>query len=227
MMKILPESTQRIEFKALAQMDLCLHSPTDPTQVILLLHGLAERGKRIFRKLSAYLPSQALILAPNALFPLPRKSELGSSYGFSWYFYDAQTKSYFLNQDMARDWLKELLKIYNPQNLPLTIIGFSQGGYLAPLVGIDHPQTELVIGLACEFRDTLIKENMDFTLWGLHGAEDEIVTSDSSLNNFNKINQFSTHSHWESIPETKHEINPALGQRVQSILESFNANRSL
>jgi len=223
----LQETTTKVEVRALAQFEMSLHSPENPKKVILLLHGLSERGKRIFRKLSPYLPDDALILAPNAPFPLPRRSELGVSYGFSWYFYDSSTGQYFLKQDMARSWLAELLKLYNPSSLPLTIIGFSQGGYLAPLVGLDHPNTELVIGLGCEFRDTLIQEKMHFPLVGLHGKEDDIVSMESSLNNFDKVKHLAPWSHWEAIPETKHEINQLIGKKVASILETFNAKRSL
>lgn len=226
-MKILQETTQKIEVKALAQFEVSLFSPPHPQKVILLLHGLSERGKRIFRKLSPYLPDDALILAPNAPFPIARKSELGLSYGFSWYFYDSQTGEYFLNQDMARDWLKELLKKYNPQKLALTIIGFSQGGYLAPLVGSDHTNTELVIGLGCEFRSTLITEKLHFPLMGLHGKDDDIVSAESSLKNFDMIKHLASESYWEAIPETKHEINKLMGSRVLTILETFNAKRSL
>src|SRR5690606_38009369 len=181
----------------------------------------------IFRKLSPYLPEDAIILAPNAPFPIPRRSEMGLSYGFSWYFYDSVTGKYFLNQDMARDWLKELLKIYNPHHLPLTIIGFSQGGYLAPLVGLDHPTTNFVMGLGCEFRSTLIKEQLHFPLVGLHGKDDDIVSAESSLKNFDMIKHLALKSHWEELPGTKHEINQVMGQRVSTILESFYAKRSL
>src|SRR5690554_7487635 len=93
-------------------------TPENPRKVILLLHGLAERGKRIFRKLSPYLPEDSIILAPNAPFPILKTSAIGQSLGYTWYFYDTQSGKYLHNQDMARDWLKELLKKFNPEELP-------------------------------------------------------------------------------------------------------------
>lgn len=222
-MKKLQETTQKVEVRALAQFEMSLYSGDNPERIILLLHGLSERGKRIFRKLASYLPENSIILAPNAPFPIIRQSPLGQSLGYSWYFYDTTTGQYLLNQDMARDWLKELLKIYNPNSLPLTIIGFSQGGYLAPLVGLDHSYTQMVIGLGCEFRDTLIQEKLHFPLIGLHGKDDDIVSAESSLKNFDKVKHLAQSAHWESIPETKHEINEKMGKKVQTILETFNA----
>lgn len=226
-MKILQEKSSKIELKALSQFEMSYFTPENPKKIILLLHGLSERGKRIFRKLSPYLPQDSIILAPNAPFPILKTSPIGQSLGYTWYFYDTQTGKYLHNQDMARDWLKELLKKFNSQGLPLIIIGFSQGGYLAPLVGSDHPNTELVIGLGCEFRNTLIQEKLHFPLIGLHGENDEILSPEASFKNFDMIKHLALWSHWESLPDTKHEINEKMGERVREILETFNAKRSL
>lgn len=226
-MKILQENEQRIEIKSLVQMDLTSYIPENPKSIILLLHGLSEKGKRIYRKLLPFLPQDAIILAPNAPFPIQRESAFGLSYGFSWYFYDAKNRQYFLDQKMSRSALDEILKIYNPDTLPLTIIGFSQGGYLAPLVGMDQTATKLVIGLGCEFRDTLIQSKLHFPLVGIHGADDNIISPESSLESFNKIKHLSPDAEWLSLPDTKHEVSAIMGQKVSDILEKFHAERSL
>lgn len=225
-MKSLPEfEEKRYEMKALAVFDGVERSPDQPDQVILLLHGLHERGLRIYRKLIKFLPDNALILAPNAPFPLPRERAGETEYGFCWYFYDRASRSYFLNQTLAVSWLTEFLKAKNISHLPLTIIGFSQGGYLAPILGHALPQTKLVIGLGCEFRENLVDEKISFSLVGLHGEDDRVVNVDHSKADAERLQRKGLAVEWESIPETAHEISDLMGKRVESILEAHGKNR--
>ncbi len=215
---------KRYELKALAVFDGVERPVANPEQVVLLLHGLHERGLRIYRKLARYLPENALILAPNAPFPLPREKEGRTEYGFCWYFYDRNSKSYFLNQELAVSWLKNFLESKNVSHLPLTIIGFSQGGYLAPMLGHALPSTRLVLGLGCEFRDNLVSEEIQFPLIGLHGDKDLVVNIHHSRADAEKLKAKNLPVSWEEIPNTGHEISDRMGMRVKSILESYGKN---
>jgi predicted esterase len=215
---------KRYELKALAVFDGVERAVANPEQVILLLHGLHERGLRIYRKLARYLPENALILSPNAPFPLPREKEGRTEYGFCWYFYDRESKSYFLNQSLAVSWLTEFFKSKNVSHLPLTIIGFSQGGYLAPMLGLALPSTRLVFGLGCEFRDNLVSEKITFPLIGLHGENDTIVNVSHSRADAEKLQAKNLPVSWEMIPETGHEISELMGTKIKSILETYGKN---
>ncbi len=210
--------------KALSVFDGVERNAERPDQVILLLHGLHERGLRIYRKLINFLPGSALILAPNGPFPLPREKENRIEYGHCWYFYDRHTQSYYINQKLAVSVLKELLVSKNVAHLPLIIIGFSQGGYLAPIVGHELPQTKLVIGLGCEFRESLVDEKIQFPLIGLHGANDRVVDVDHSRNDAEKLIKKGLNVVWEAIPDTAHEISDAMGSRVKILLEKYGKN---
>lgn len=195
-------------------------------EVFLLLHGLGERGKRIYRKLLSILPDKALIIAPDGPFPLPRPKDGRMSYGHSWYFYDKYEQKYYVTQDLAKIWLRDLLKIENPGKLPVTIIGFSQGGYLAPLAGKEILETKLIIGLACEFRTTLIHEKLPFPMVGIHGTNDEIVRSDSALAEIEKLKAGGQEVEFVTVKETAHEITSTMAMEVKYILEKYG-KRSL
>jgi predicted esterase len=171
-----------------------------------------------------FLPDSALILAPNAPFPLPREKNGSIEYGFCWYFYDRTTKNYYLNQALAVSWLKEFLASKNITHLPLTIIGFSQGGYLAPILGHALPQTNLVMGLGCEFRENLIDPNIHFPLIGLHGANDMVVNVEHSRAEADKLLARKLPVTWETVPDTAHEISERMGMRVKTLLETYGKN---
>ena len=226
-MKNLQEAIEKHwKFQSYAELRGMVKSGNDPQEVFLLLHGLGERGKRIFRKLLPYLPEDSIIIAPDGPFPLPRPKEGRMSYGHSWYFYDKFEQKYFVNQDLAKYWLRDLLEIENPHNLPVTIIGFSQGGYLAPLAGREITETRLVIGLACEFRTTLIHEKPSFPLVALHGEKDEIVRMQSAVDEIEKLKPIGIEVDFHKVKEAGHEITREMGEKVQSILRTYG-KRSL
>ena len=226
-MKILQETIEeKWQFTSYAELQGIKRKVTDPSEVILLLHGLGERGKRIFRKLLPYLPEDALIIAPNAPFPIPRNKEGRMDFGHSWYFYDKFEKKYVVTQDLAKYWLRDLLEKENPDSLPVTIIGFSQGGYLAPLAGKEIRETKLIIGLACEFRTTLIHGPLPFPLHAVHGEEDEIVTMESALNEIESLKSIGVEVDFHSVKNARHEITPEMGKVVETILRSYG-KRSL
>lgn len=219
-------TTETWQFTSFAQLEGVVRRVDNPQEIFLLLHGLGERGKRIFRKLLPYLPTNALIIAPNGPFPIPRQKEGRLDFGHSWYFYDKYEQKYFINQDLAKFWLRDLLKIENPQSLPVTIIGFSQGGYLAPLAGKEIKETRLIIGLACEFRTTLIHEKPPFPLVAIHGESDEVVTANSAQAEIEKLRSLDINVEWHSVPGAGHEITSSMGTMVEKILEQYG-KRSL
>lgn len=226
-MKILQEMTEeKWQFTSFAQMEGVIRRVEKPQEVILLLHGLGERGKRIYRKLLPYLPKNALVLAPNAPFPIPRHKEGRMDFGHSWYFYDKFERKYFINQDLAKYWLRDLLKLENPQGLPVTIIGFSQGGYLAPLAGLEIKETKLIIGLGCEFRTSLIQEKLPFPMHAIHGEKDEVITPASALGEIKKLKNLGINVEWHTVSDAAHEISGSMGLMVKSILEK-HGKRSL
>ena len=204
---------EKWQFTSFAQLEGVVRRVDNPSEVILLLHGLGERGKRIYRKLLSVLPKDALVIAPNGPFPIPRNKEGRVDFGHSWYFYDKTEKKYFINQDLAKFWLRDLLKIENPQSLPVTIIGFSQGGYLAPLAGKEIKETKLVVGLACEFRTTLIHGKLPFPMIAIHGDEDKIISPEMAKHEIFLLKEMGIEVPFHLV-KGGHEINQEMAKRV-------------
>lgn len=219
------ESEQTRVLPAVGQLTFHEKCPQKVSSLVLLLHGLDERGLRIMRKLLKYLPETAQILAPNGPYPLPRPKADRMDYGYAWYFYDRFTQNYHVDQTLAVSLLKSLLAEKNPNNLPVTIIGFSQGGYLAPLLAYEDPNIKTVIGIGCEFRERFFKTKPSFKVIGLHGDQDKIISAEHSRQHAEVLMQKDIPVDWRLIPGAAHEINQTVGQVVQRILE--DAERSL
>lgn len=160
-----------------------------PKRIIVLLHGYLLDGEFMLKKLESSLPKDALIISPNGPFLVPQKK--GEEYfdKYSWYFFDPIKKSFYINYEPAALFLKNLIEKLNPNNLPVTIIGYSQGGFLAPKVAEVTPNVDSVLGLACIFRNERfkIKENIKYSQ--IHGEADLVVPLDQALAEWDLMEQ--------------------------------------
>lgn len=195
--------------------------PEQPTSLTLLLHGYNERGLRIFRKLKRHLPQDTYIVAPNAPFPLPRVKSDRLDFGHAWYFFDKFKQTYEVDQSLAVGLIMDLLREVNPNHLPVTIIGFSQGGYLAPLIAYAYPHTKHVIGIGCEFRTKFFDQPPSFTLAGIHGSMDPLVNPDHALSEINLLKERGISVDWHFLEGVKHEINSEVGLIVSTLMRSY------
>jgi predicted esterase len=221
-LKILHETLEmKWQFRSHAELTGIIRRVDAPQSIILLLHGLGQRGKRIYRQLLPFLPENALIIAPNAPFPIPREKEGKIDFGHSWYFYNKFEKTYFVTHELSSCWLKSLVELENLAALPVTIIGFSQGGYLAPHVAKYLKETRLVLGLCCEFRSHMIDHNLQVPLIGIHGESDDIVSPISAGLEIERLKEKGLQADFHTVPETGHEINKEMGQIIKFQLEKY------
>lgn len=220
-MKNLQESSDKTwDLNGNFQFQTVENRPLDPKSIVLLLHGLDERGLRIYRKLTKHLPKNSYVIAPNAPFPLPRMKADRVDFGYTWYFYDKFTDSYLVDQTLALSLIKELLEKANPLHLPVTVIGFSQGGYLAPLVGYENNDVKKVIGIGCEFRANFFKKLPRFELHAVHGEDDNIIPETHALREIETLKTKGVPVHWHLATGAKHEISASVGNIIEKILES-------
>ena len=146
-------------------------------RVFLLLHGYSLDGEFMFKKLSQHLPANSLIIAPNGPFFIPIKNKHDDQYlaRFAWYFFDPYKKSFYINYVPAAQYLQNVLEFYNPKKLPVTVIGYSQGGYLAPKLAELEKSVDSIIGIACVFRNDRFQYRSEVQYHQIHGIDDGIV----------------------------------------------------
>lgn len=184
------------------------------------MHGLQERGKRIYRKFRNAIPEGAAILAPNGPYPLPSLKNEETRYTYAWYFYDRSTSTYLIDQQWPVAQLKGMIEALGLSHLPLTIIGFSQGGYLAPFVGQALSQTKHVIGIGCEFRTPLLKKDFLFKLTAIHGENDKIILPQWAQKEVDYLKSQNVKTEFYLAPETEHEITPIVTELISKIIRS-------
>lgn len=220
--KILQDSDEQThEVNVPWQMKTIEFRPENPKSITLLLHGYNERGLRIYRKLKRFLPKDTHIIAPNAPFPMPRSKPDRLDFGYAWNFYNDHKGVYHTDEKVIVSMVISLLKQRNPDQLPVTVIGFSQGGFLAPLLGYKEPNIKHVIGIGCIYRERFFAKSPSFTLDAIHGAADTIVQPESALKEIETLKQKDIHVSWHLIPELKHEINQNVAEVIIKIMGQY------
>lgn len=123
-----------------------------PKRIFLCLHGYLLDGAYMVKEFSDMLGDDCLIISPNGPYLVPVKK--GEEYfpKYSWYFFDPIKKNYYINYDPAADFLGQVLRHFNTHDLPVSILGYSQGGYLAPRVANYDKNIDQVISLASVYR---------------------------------------------------------------------------
>lgn len=228
------ERQLRVQVSVPAVSDLTVREPAKgaPSRLILLLHGYEESGERIFRKLEPALDrffDDALIVAPNGPFPIPRRASMPSegaektgprySVGFSWYFYDFVTDEYYIDMAIAIEFLRGIVSKVGAEALPKTLIGFSQGGYLAPFAAAALPGTRQVIGIGARYLDEELPAGAPvFRCDSIHGTEDDRVSFSDSMRSHQNLLARGGRGAFRALQGGGHRIDEAVRLAVRELL---------
>jgi predicted esterase len=219
----------RIWVSAPLPFDAASIAPTDgeaPRELILMLHGFAETRARMLKKLASAIPEElgrsALVLAPNAPFLMPHRTEQGYSATYSWYFYDPTTDEYAIDMRTSVEFLKQGLEARGLAHLPKRIIGFSQGGFLAPIAASGLENVRQFIGIGCEYLvDEIpvpIRESVPYRVDAVHGSLDESVGIDRALGSHRRLMDLGISGTFQRVEGSGHRIDDAIRAATCTLL---------
>ncbi len=198
--------TKRLTVPAPMTCDTFCRGVEKPTQLFILLHGYMQSGKHIARQLEDALPSDAEVLAINGPFPIPRKSEEGLKLGYSWYFYNPKTDELVIDMKTSIEFIKGAIAALGFESLPKTLVGYSQGGYLAPFVARELSHVSRLIALNAEVLDDELEGQLGFRVDSIHGAKDEIVDPKKSRERHARLKARGVQGEFVELPESGHQI---------------------
>lgn len=185
---------------------------------ILVLHGFLQSAQTIHTKLTSVLDAAGPHLSIQAPFPVFRQRGERYDVGYSWFFYDSKTKTYLVKRDFAIDYCEQVLKQSVWQDSIETVIGYSQGGYLAPYVAEKLPNVKQVIGIHCRFRHEDLSRSFPFRFDQIHGIEDQVVDPIASKQSHELIVQANNAGHFYELPGVGHEISSAVIDKLTEVL---------
>lgn len=151
--------------------------------LITALHGMGQDAGRIKRDLAPLQSGSCVWLLPRAPYPLEvRGREV--RIGYAWYMYDGDQQRLRQSMDITCKHLLGVLdEVWNKYPVDLghsALLGFSQGGYLAGVLGPRNPARFRAVGCIAgrfkhEFLGDLTPHAKQVALAQFHGVRDEAV----------------------------------------------------
>ena len=186
----------------------------------LFLHGYGQHFGVMKKFFSSVVPPGFGKLFINGPFPIgPSVNEPLEKikHSYAWYFFNPHTKKYFIKPDVPASLIKGLcihLKIKGP----IHIVGYSQGGYLAPFLGQEFKDS-VVYALNSNIRVDLLRPIKDYKYIAINGADDEVVDPKSATNSFHELIISGNHVVSHILSNTGHGIDKQMINQLKLCIE--------
>ena len=211
----------RTEVSAAAPIDYYFKSPKGDSPLILLLHGFAQDWSDIYQPLAKIIPKNFGVLAVNGTYPLPKRNKETNEWdiSFAWYFFDREKRKYLIDQKFSRDILTSLIKEKLNISNKVIIIGYSQGGYLAPFVASKLSSTKSVFMINANLKVEMLPKKIHCPVYCLNGIKDPIVCPKNARQSFNQFISNGNSGEFFEIEKTHHNISPQILDKLIEFLK--------
>ncbi len=191
-----------------------------PRRLVILLHGFQQTGSHILNMLEDCFDETSLVISPNGPFPFPYKTGNAESYrlSYAWYFFDPKTNVFGVPMDLAVNYLAELVAKSELASLPKWVVGYSQGGYLAPFAAKAMTGVERVLSINARYRSEVLHDRYSFRCDAVHGADDPMVDFDRSQRCHAEIIEAGNTGRFHAVKGAGHRITGKLLAGVSEIL---------
>ena len=175
----------------------------EPLPPLVALHGQGLSAQR-FKKILAHLPTSRPILIPEAPYPFEIRSSDRLDVGYSWYMYTGDQDDFRAELERSEAYLLGLLDTVSDKHgidsTGATLLGFSQGGYLAGFMGLRQPQrfAQLVLAstrLKTEFLSEELDRGVLPRLLVVHSEADEATPWKRSLEHVERFREAGGKAH--------------------------------
>ncbi|MGE4131507.1 MAG: alpha/beta hydrolase [Bdellovibrionales bacterium] len=194
-----------------------LRGPADRGTAVLL-HGYQDHAQSMAKRLGwleAELPFQ--VLAINGPFPVPIWKATGFVEAYSWYFRDTSRDLMIVSPDDTAQKVAEMIRQLVGDG-PVVLVGFSQGGYLAPFIAQVLPSVRAIIAMGSGYPPEPYKGLDKVKIYGLHGDQDERIPIQSSKQAHAELLQSGLSGEFRVIPGLDHKVDPILEPTVRGLV---------
>ena len=199
------------------RIDYQLQSGDGP--LIVLLHGYAQNGGLLLTDLAPALTHNNCLLIPNGPFPMPNKIKSIEALRYAWYFYDHTIDQYYIPYSIPAALIRNLIAHCQFNQREKIIIGYSQGGYLAPFAAEMLNNVKSVICINSSFRyDMMSKGKEKFLVHAINGANDNLVDPLNAQQSHKKLDTLKRRGDFNLVNGATHTINQAILEQLKKYL---------
>lgn len=211
-------ASTRVPFSIESEYILKNFEKSSQKRVYLILHGYLQSAD-IIDKLTRNLKLKGgVYLIPNGPFFVPYKKNNKQYYGYSWYFYDVENDKYLVNYTAGTEYLSNFLRAQELINNPLTILGYSQGGYMGLQLAKSLPNCDHLICLNAKAKAKYVDGPYHFKIDLVNGEDDLIIPLSGVEEEFNKIRTTGQKISLHKVYNSGHKINHNLISVVNGLI---------
>ena len=212
--------TNRASVPASSEVEYFYKEAKAQSPTLIFLHGFGETFQHMMRHFENKLPKELGVLAINGVFPLAQKIPHTDEWKlrFCWYFYDSGKNKYYINQRYPSEVIAALLKKLDLWEADKVIIGYSQGGYLAPFLGTQIINVRKCIAINAQYKHEMLPKVCPFALINICGEDDHIVDPENCKKSHQIMIERGNIGEFICIPKSKHSIDDKI---VQSVIQQI------
>ena len=174
-------------------------------KLLIFLHGYTDSAASFLKRAYDGSGLDYDCLAPNGPFPVPVSTEKGYKEAYSWYFEDHSIGRTIIPKEVTIKILVSLIYKLGLEKHRKTIVGFSQGGFLAPKLAEQLLHVDKIIGIGSDYRKDLYENIKNIKVFGIHGVLDSVVPYQKSFDHYHE--RAFQGGEFSSIPNMDHKIN--------------------
>ncbi len=188
---------------------------------LLILHGFAQNNEQILdelvKKLDPSISENYRIFIPNGIFPIPKIRREGIKYRYSWYFFDGSRQEYYV--DMITP-MTAIMNFFKQLELKeVIVVGYSQGGYLAPILASHCSIVSETISLNANTRVDKLGPEKNFKHTSIHNEGDPTVECENSYKSYEALKEIISEAEYFKLPVNTHEITQESISIINDLLE--------
>lgn len=191
----------------------------NPSELVVLLHGWQQDGRFIKSQLESCFDSSAVILAPDAPYPVPFVKDGQLKLGYAWYFFDPRHMVYVIDNSFGLEYLQKLIEGLGYADLPKRLVGYSQGGYITPFLGDNLKNVKQSLTVNSRYRSEVLKKALPFPCDAINGADDTIVDTDRAQRCHAAMLEHGNTGELVLVPGSQHKIDNSLRKAVSDIVQ--------
>lgn len=193
---------------------------TDPSELglVICLHGYQDHALSMIRRMGwCQTPVPFQILAINGPYPVPLRTESGYREAYSWYFRDSNAKVMLVDPVSTSKVLGKFIDDLSLTNVRKVIVGFSQGGFLAPYLAPYLKELRGIVGIGCGYNIEAYSKISPVPVNAIHGDVDERVKLAQSKTDYAQLSQYGHSGKFHQIPGLVHRVESSVEPLVRKL----------
>lgn len=195
--------------------------PPGKPGLVVAMHGFQDNASSMMKRLGwtdADLPFR--LMAVNGPFPVPVWSGSQFREAYAWYFRDTSRDLTLVPPQLMASRLAGLLKELGLEDTPKVLLGFSQGGYLAPHVALKTRNVRAIVGIGCGFMMDAYDQLQPLTVHALHGELDKVIDLERARADHGELLRRGFKGEFHVEPGLDHRVDQVLEARVRRLCEA-------